>query len=189
MSNRIRSMALATVVLALGACASSPPSAKFNEPLTVEHRVRASDTVRVEVSAAKGVEMLPSERQRVLEQIQAKLAAKQTANPASDARDLKIDVQMTKYEKGNAFARAMLAGLGQIHVDARIRVLDAATDKLLTDFDIAKTFAWGGIYGAATGIEDVEGAFAEGIAAALTGQEDQSGKGSDKKSKAKAKKS
>jgi predicted component of type VI protein secretion system len=182
-SKRIGYVALTFAALMMVGCASSPPNAKFTEPLKAEHRVRASDTVEVKVSTAKGVEMLPLEQQRVLEQVQMKLATKQAANPAAEERALKVEVHMTRYEKGNAFARAMLAGLGQIHVDASVRVLEATSDELIASFNIAKTFAWGGIYGAATGIEDVEGAFAEGIAAALTGQEDQSAKDKDKKPK------
>jgi hypothetical protein len=35
---------------------------------------------------------------------------------------------------------------------------------------VTKTFAWGGIYGAAKDIEDVEEGFAEAVAQILTGQ-------------------
>jgi hypothetical protein len=40
------------------------------------------------------------------------------------------------------------------------------------EFAVQKTFAWGGIYGASTTMEDIEQSFAEGIANALTGQDD-----------------
>lgn len=40
------------------------------------------------------------------------------------------------------------------------------------EFTLKKTFAWGGIYGAATSIEDIEDTFADGVAAAVTGQKE-----------------
>lgn len=175
--------AIAVVAQGMIGCASSPPAPKFQEPLKVEHRVRASDTVQLAVTAASGVEMLDSEKQRVSEHIQSKLKPKQALNAEGDARSLKIAVEMTRYEKGNAFARAMLAGLGQIHIDGHVSLYDAATDAKLTEFDVKKTFAWGGIYGAATGIDDLEAAFAEGIAAALTGQKEEETKKKTKETK------
>jgi hypothetical protein len=42
----------------------------------------------------------------------------------------------------------------------------------ISDFLVAKTFAWGGIYGASTSMEDIERTFADGVAAALTEQQD-----------------
>ena len=64
----------------------------------------------------------------------------------------------------------MLAGLGQIHIDAGVKVVDAATNAVLSDFQIAKTFAWGGLYGASTSMADIERTFGDGVATALTGQ-------------------
>ena len=84
---------------------------------------------------------------------------------------LAVTVQVTRYDKGSAFARAMLAGLGQIHIDARVVLRDAARDVVLGEYDIKKTFAWGGIYGATTRIEDVEVGFAEGVAALVLAPE------------------
>ena len=168
--------ALAFAAQGMVGCATTAPAAKFQEPLKVEERVRASDNVLVAITAAEGVEMLETEKQRVLDHIQTKLKSKQAKNPSGEIRDLKVDVEMTRYQKGNAFARAMLAGLGQIHLDAHVRVYDAANNQPLTDFEVKKTFAWGGIYGAATGIEDLEAALAEGITEALTGQAEENQK-------------
>ena len=63
----------------------------------------------------------------------------------------------------------MLIGLGQLHVDATVRLLELPAKKV-GEFTINKTFAWGGLYGGMTNMEDVERGFAEGVAAALTGQ-------------------
>jgi hypothetical protein len=39
------------------------------------------------------------------------------------------------------------------------------------EFELKKTFAWGGAYGAGTSIEDIENSFADGVAASVTGQQ------------------
>ena len=68
----------------------------------------------------------------------------------------------------------MLAGLGQIHIDASVRLVKTENKEKVSEFLVSKTFAWGGLYGGITRIEDIEPAFAEGIAAALTGQSENS---------------
>lgn len=96
-------------------------------------------------------------------------------------RDLGVTVTITRYQKGNAFARAMMAGLGQVHLDGHVVLARTSDGTTLSDFTMSKTFAWGGIYGASTSMEDIEHTFAEGVAEALTGIKD--GKKSASKSK------
>ena len=67
----------------------------------------------------------------------------------------------------------MLAGLGQIHIDGTVSVYQMPEHKLVGEFTLNKTFAWGGIYGAATSIEDIENTFADGVAANVTGQQEE----------------
>jgi hypothetical protein len=64
----------------------------------------------------------------------------------------------------------MLAGLGQIHLEGTISVYQMPDHVLLEDFDLQKTFAWGGIYGASTSMEQIAHTFADGVAATVTGQ-------------------
>jgi hypothetical protein len=75
---------------------------------------------------------------------------------------------LTRYTKGNAFARLMFAGLGQIHIDGQITLFALPQNERLTHFNIQQTFACGGICGGTTTIETVEEGFAGGIAGALT---------------------
>ncbi len=159
--------------LALAGCASSPPHAKFADSAKASSVVlHANDTVALGVSAGSGVTMAEYEVKRLGDQIKTKLAAKQALNPASgEPKRYEINLTVTRYEKGNAFARAMLAGLGQIHLDGLIKVFEEASRTPLSEFSLDKTFAWGGIYGSATSMEDIEGTFAEGVANALTGRE------------------
>jgi len=169
---RLRTMVLLAALSALGAgCASTPPEPKFAHAMVANSRIAASDTVDVVVDAADKVNVLPVERERVAEKIKAKIDERKVKNAAApSARAVQVTLHLTRYEKGNAFARAMLAGLGQIHLDGTVSVYQMPDHVLLEDFDLQKTFAWGGMYGAATSMETIEDTFADGIAATVTGQ-------------------
>src|SRR5690606_28290192 len=73
-----------------------------------------------------------------------------------------MKVVFTEYDDGNAFARAMLAGLGQIEIEADVFLIDIE-GKTLAQYEVSKTFAFGGIYGASTSIEDVEVGFIKSV--------------------------
>jgi hypothetical protein len=123
------------------------------------------------VGTASGVTMADYEKARVVDRIKMQIAAKEALNPAgAAASQYEVDVTVTRYEKGSAFARAMLAGLGQIHMDGSVTLFSMPAHVMVEDFTVQKTFAWGGIYGGTTTIEDIEQSFAEGIANALTGK-------------------
>jgi Domain of unknown function (DUF4410) len=164
--------ALVTIALATG-CATTAPKAEYSKDLTTQYRIDADDQLHVNVTASAGVEITDLEKQRIAQLISGDLEALRLRNAANnDPKDCIVEVNITRYQKGNAFARAMLAGLGQIHVDANVKVMAGAGTQKLADFNLAKAFAWGGIYGAATSMEDIEKTFANGVAASLTGQED-----------------
>ena len=137
--------------------------------LPKQQRVDANDTVTVNVAATQGVAVEDDEKQRLSQRIKEKIDTQKMHNAeAGDKHEYELDVLLTQYEKGNAFARLMLAGLGQIHIDAHVSVLALPERAIVTEFDIDKTFAWGGIYGGSTSIEDVEQGFAKGVAEAVT---------------------
>jgi Domain of unknown function (DUF4410) len=167
----LRGAALAMPLL-LAACASTVPKPEFDHAVAAQYRIDGDDQPRVRVDAAAGVKLLPVDEERIAETIKAEVDELRAKNPPNgDPRKCDIDVSITRYQRGNAFARAMLAGLGQIHIEGTVTATDAADHKVLDEFKIAKTFAWGGIYGAATSMQDIERTFADGVAAALTGQE------------------
>ncbi|MBU4054678.1 MAG: DUF4410 domain-containing protein, partial [Proteobacteria bacterium] len=91
-------------------------------------------------------------------------------NGQGEKKSYEIELLLTRYDKGNAFARSMLAGLGQIHIDGEIKIIELPDKKQVGAFSISKTFAWGGIYGASTSMEDIEQTFANAVAAEVTGQ-------------------
>jgi hypothetical protein len=155
--------------LTLAACATTAPEATFTKPLPISQHIDSNDTAVVKVDTTQGVAVIDSEKQRLSQRIkQAIDAEKKKSAVPGDKREYELDVLLTRYEKGNAFARGMLAGLGQMHIDGHIAVLALPDKAKIGEFDVKKTFAWGGLYGAATSIETVEEGFANGVAEAVT---------------------
>lgn len=149
-------------------CASTSPSATFLKELPYVQRVDANDTTTVHVAGSDDVILLEYDKRRLAQKIQCQIDALKAENVGVvDIREYELDVRVTRYDKGNAFARFMLAGLGQIHIDATISVLVLPSRDKVAEFKIDKTFAWGGLYGSATSIQDVEDGFAEGVAEAV----------------------
>jgi len=163
--------AFAVIALAVlfGGCATTAPRATFTQALEKPHRIGVTDQLIVKVEASKDVSIEDHEKQRLAQRIKQKIDMKKMngAVPGGN-RDFEIEVLLTQYEKGNAFARFMLAGLGQIHIDSHVSVVALPERTKVGQFDINKTFAWGGIYGGKTSIAEVEEGFAEGVAAAVT---------------------
>ena len=169
---------LALTVLVVTGCASTGASVK---PAGLEQRpldLAAYRSLGLQVTKAKEVTVAEADLERIAGRIVDAIRKTQperfqeinAASPADpEAPTVQVTVQLTRYDKGSAFARAMLAGLGQIHVDAKVILKDRATDGTLGEFDVKKTFAWGGIYGGTTTIEDVEVGFAAGVASLLLG--------------------
>jgi hypothetical protein len=63
----------------------------------------------------------------------------------------------------------MLAGLGQMRIAADVTLEDRARGVSLGTYDVSKTFAWGGVYGAATKLADIEEGFADAVVAVVLG--------------------
>lgn len=84
---------------------------------------------------------------------------------------LEAQVVIKNYDEGSAFARFMLAGLGQIHIDADVLLNNLSTKQKLAQYSVSKTFAWGGLYGASTDIKDVEVGFCKAVADSILQKE------------------
>ena len=166
---------VAAVAIALTAgCASSPPKPEYSREIVADSRVSISDVAQVNVDSQDSVTILQQEKERLAQKIKQQIDARKVMNVGLGAgKNYEVDLQLSRYDKGNAFARAMLMGLGQIHIDGKVSVFQMPQHTLVGEFDLKKTFAWGGIYGAATSIEDIESTFADGVAAAVTGQKDE----------------
>jgi len=158
------------VVLAAG-CASTTPRPTFTGDMVSTVRISSPDTVLVKVDISEGVTMLPEEQDRLAHKIKAKIdSSKVTDERDSAGSTFEVALRVSRYDKGNAFARAMLAGLGQMHIEGKVAVFHMPEHRLAGEFELKKTFAWGGAYGAGTSIEEIENTFADGVATAVTGK-------------------
>jgi hypothetical protein len=77
-------------------------------------------------------------------------------------RPVSLKINFTAYEEGNAAARFMLMGLGQMHIDGDIAIIDAS-GSTIGSYKIAKQFALGGVVGGTTSITDVETGFESSV--------------------------
>lgn len=150
-------------------CAGTTPSAEFKTPIDSMNRLCALDEAKVKLSAAEGVSINDIARQRLESVISQKIDEKKKNAPckSSEKRSFLLDSKITRYDEGSAFARAMLAGLGQMHIDGEFLLTFMLDERVLAEFTVKKTFAWGGIYGASTRLEDIEPAFADAVATAI----------------------
>lgn len=170
-ANRHATLLAAVSGLLLAGCATTVPRAESARHIVPGFRITDRDLVSVNVSAAHSVKILPYEESRLVQEISRDIQDMQKNNRAAGGlQSYEVDVHLTRYDKGNKFARFMLAGLGQMHIDGNIDVYSLPQHKLQETFTLKKTFAWGGIYGASTSIRDIETTFAKGVAQTVTGQ-------------------
>ena len=154
------------LALSLSACATSS-----TKPLAVQSlradQVTTLKLKSVSATAAPGLVMTQADFDRIILKVKNELSAAAPGilvDPASadaaTASEMKIN--FTQYDSGSAFARAMLIGLGQIHVDGDVLIIDS-TGATTGKYQISKQFALGGIAGASTSIQDVEDGFAKSV--------------------------
>ncbi len=173
---------LAAIAVIGAGCAGSAGSVKPSVEGQKPPAITKYQALTIRVTKADGVELQDQDLDRIAAKIVDAMKKKQperfqsinaasTQDPSSDGQSdsgrMQVGVQLTKYDKGNAFARFMLAGLGQMHINGKVVLIDPITQAALGEYEVTKTFAWGGIYGGSTKIEDVEVGFAEGVAEAL----------------------
>ena len=59
-----------------------------------------------------------------------------------------VNVTITKYNKGNAFARGMLIGLGSMHLYGNVEVTEGNPPVVVREGQFKKVYALGGVIGA-----------------------------------------
>jgi Domain of unknown function (DUF4410) len=171
-SYRGAAFAAGLVAFGLAGCASTMPTPQYSRQIVAAARVAQPDHTQVAIDAPASVQILPDEERRLAGKIKVKIDARKVNNlRGGEARSYEIYLHVTRYDRGNAFARFMMAGLGQIHIEGKIDVYQLPARTLVGEFDLKKTFAWGAFYGAFTSMEDIENTFADGVAAAVTGQQ------------------
>ena len=152
-----------------GCTATSAPSPDKVQRYDKNIKIMANDTVNVNVASNKDVNITDIEKRRLAQKIKNEidtLKVKNANTPTPSYYNLYLTLE--EYSKGNAFARFLLAGLGQIRITATANLYKS--NSKVSDFKINKTFAWGGLYGASQDIEDVETGFAKGVAEVVTKQ-------------------
>lgn len=165
--NIARLAGVVALALTLGACATSSTAPKAIQSLSAE-QVQTLKLKSISTTAAPGLVMTSADFERITLKLRNALNAaapgilvEPSSPDAAAASEMKVN--FTQYDSGSAFARAMLIGLGQIHVEGDVLIIDA-TGTTKAKYQIAKQFALGGIAGAATSIQDVEDGFAKSVA-------------------------
>ncbi len=159
----------AVFLAVLSGCAGTRPIAEFRKPIKDVHRLCVADDATVRLAASESVTMNDVYRQRLESRLQQTINDKKKAAQCqtADKRAFVLNSTITRYDEGSAFARALLAGLGQMHIDGEFALSLPGEPESVAEFSLRKTFAWGGVYGASTRIEDIEPAFAEAVAEAI----------------------
>jgi hypothetical protein len=149
--------------LALGGCATSISAPVAVQPLArnASAPLRLSD---ISADAAPDVQVGEGDLGLITQKVRSYIQAQSPAVMAdAGASAYVMKIHVTRFERGNAFARAMLAGLGQIHIEGTIDLVDAS-GKMVGEYKVSKDFSLGGIAGGTTTVDDVEDGFAKSIA-------------------------
>jgi hypothetical protein len=171
-------MLLPTLSLLGSGCAGTRGSARLVTPPRTDVPLVQFANLIVAVESKPDISLGSFEKERILglivKDIRTEAPARfKTINQTSPVPDtLNAVVMIKRYEEGNAFARAMLVGLGQMHIDADVTLTNWETKESIAQYEVSKTFAWGGAYGAFTDIKDVEDGFAKAVAASILGRKE-----------------
>ena len=160
-------VAISILGLALTGCAGSVSKPTAVQAMTADQRA-SLHVSGVSADAAQGVEMSDGDLDLICQKIKA-YAMTEAPGVVTDGSGLKMQVHFTKFDRGSAFARAMLIGLGQIKIEATVTFVDASGASV-AQYTVAKDFSLGGIAGASTTVEDVEEGFAKSVVETLKKQ-------------------
>jgi Domain of unknown function (DUF4410) len=156
-------MVLITASLALGGCATSVSAPVVVQPLALSASapLHISD---VSADANPDVNVGDGELGLIAQKVKAYIQSESPAVMAdANASGYVMKIHMTRFDRGNALARAVMMGLGQIHIEGTIDLHDSSGTKL-AEYKVAKDFSLGGIAGGTTTVEDVEDGFAKSVA-------------------------
>jgi hypothetical protein len=162
--------AIAALGATLTACAGSVSTPVPVQDMTSAQRasLHISD---VSADAAQGIEMSDTDFEFICDKVKGYIQAQSPATmeaPPAGASAVTMKIHFTQFDRGNAFARAMLIGLGQIRIEATVDLVDAS-GKSIAEYNVSKDFALGGMIGATTSVNDVEDGFAKSVAAIMKG--------------------
>ncbi|MBX3640459.1 MAG: hypothetical protein KF888_08090 [Nitrosomonas sp.] len=167
---------LLLLVVLISGCAGTGGSYKLKEsPLSNEQAAKYSE-LSVKIQPGENINLNQESIDRITQLIIGNIQSDHSNRFAKINHEslgdttIEAAVIIKRYEEGSVFARMMLAGLGQMHIDADVILYDHASRERLTQYEVNKTFAWGGIYGGMTTIKDVEVGFSKAVADAILGK-------------------
>lgn len=149
-------------------CAMTPKPTIVQEIPDI-YIVGKNDSVKIYIEPFDGVIIEDSERERILKLIDENINNMKLSNIKDNKAQYELHVLLTKYDKGNAFARAMLIGLGQMHISGNVKLVSEIDKKTLGEFTSSKNLIMGGLAGAVATIDKIEREFANEVAATVTG--------------------
>ena len=161
--NTIRILGALGVAAMLAGCAGS-----VSDPVAVQSMssdMKASLKIAdISADAEPGVPMSDGDFGLISQKVHAYIDAEKPGVIAEgSAAGQHMKIHFTRFDRGSAFARAMLIGMGQIRIEATVEMSDAGGART-GEYKVAKDFALGGIVGATTTVEDVEDGFAKSVA-------------------------
>jgi hypothetical protein len=157
------------VVLALGCASAGPrPTAIAPVPDGIDFSKYRSFDVVVESSNDLGLAdpVLARIREKVILQVADDHPRRFVqSGPIAGEPYVRARVVITRHEPGSERMRFWLGPIdGRIHIDGDVFLYDGASTEWVGEFEVRKTFAWGGRYGSQTTIREVEEGFAESVA-------------------------
>lgn len=165
-SSIARHLLLASSALLLASCATYAPPARFSQPMT--NVVAAEDNVQTTVLNSSGY-LQEMDRQRLAALITDHTRALAVSN-GGRGTSYDIVVGITRYQRGNAAARAFLPGMGDLIIEGIVSVYQVPSRTKVGEFTISKSFGAPGLYGLVTSMNTIENAFAQGVAQTVTGR-------------------
>ncbi len=151
MNNKYISFAIILFSIILSGCgASSKGSINIvDSPISANQLLDYTD-LHITVNSTKDIQLSKLDKKRLTQRIKDNITTEKphrfkTINrKPSNRKKLRAVVSIKEYDEGSKFARFMLPGLGQIHIDADIILSDYLSKNKLAQYEITKTFAWGG---------------------------------------------
>lgn len=156
-----------TLAMILAACAATTTPPKVEQALTIDSAVPPYIT-NVTVKTDPGVWASDADCEDIRSRIQTLLAAQRlAAGSTAETPAYRMLVGLSRFQKGSAGARLVMIGLGQIHIEGHVTLIDA-TGTIAGQYKITKALVAGGIIGAMITPSDVENGFAKSVVAAIT---------------------
>ncbi len=164
-------------ILILGGCGSGSKGSinLLDSPISNSELSSYSDLI-INVNVKKSMNLRQLDTDRITQKIKNEILAdnpkrfKTINTKSSNHKKILAEVMIKRYDKGNAFARLMFIGLGQIHIDADVILFDYLNRNKLAQYEVTKTFAWGGVFGGYTDIRQVELGFSKAVAGSIIGK-------------------